>query len=784
MQKCTQLIPIIYNQKDFVDTSLVQNTEFVLHELYEFYDINYAQYLLFLKRKNELIVDITTFINKTYQIEATPLTFLDSFNLFYQIDPSNKFIQFYKFSQIRKIIQPKKQYIFELDEKQIFGNYENVQCKRLEYISQLQTLIPIFTTDLIFNCEMKLNYKFNIYPGTPFELFSFDIIKYRTNQLSLSIKRLTINKNSCSIKNLQYTSYYKIYDFSSIEQENFIYEIDNNFFVYNCLRKRVLIQIFLHSAQVYDYLSNFFIYDQNTNIGRLLYCRTQNIQQHNIKFDHKIFQIKQFQNYLLVYTDVNNFIYIINLLHAYQSFNLGNVNNLQYSPLNSFSNTQILFYTQCQYIQIIQYPGIIYFERDNKTKCYQFPAFQIISLKSIVNSLYSIIAIQIETNSILGYIFDEGEVLLKLNWTNPEFNLIKPLQYKENENYFCIQAEKNQSIHVLIFSYMNEEYFFLEIIQTDTPFIFLQENFLVFYKPKQGFSLRNLNEYDFEIQIEEIMMNKLVLKDQITATIQSDNQNKKYNFDLKIYIINECRHLHALFNSTEIYHKAPSNFQFKVSNYFYGPIDKLSYKINSNPIINISPINSILSIQQCNDLKKIACSWLFKILNLESNVEVMFSIILLDNNSLMCIFPILYNQIAIIWLVDQSLYGFEYQLGEEDTFLIRVNNIQRKFEVEQVDELKYIKREGNLSLINCQIADVYFYVENGQFGQITGLDNVIDFIFIENTEEHYLLLHQIKSTFNFIISIRIFRFKEQSIISQVNVTLPLLEEVKKVLDNE
>ncbi|CAD8191553.1 unnamed protein product [Paramecium octaurelia] len=789
MQKCSQIIPIIYNQQDFIVTSQVQITEFELHKQYEFYDINYVQYSLFLKRKNELTVDVTKFINKTYSIEATPLNFLDQFNLFYQIDLSNKVIQFYRFSLMRKILKPTKQYIFELDEQQIFGNYNNIQCRRLEQISQAQTQIPIYTIDTIFNCDMKLNCKTDIKPETPLELNDFDILKLRTNQLSLSIKRLTINKNQCLIKGLQYESHYKIYDVSSIEQENIIYEIDNNLFVYNCFRKRVVLQIVLHSTQVYDYYSNFLIYDQNTNVGRFLQCRNYNIQQQYIKFDHKVFQIKQFQQYLLIYTGVNNQIQIINLLR--QGFDSVIATNLENLQQNSSSNTQILFYAQYQNSQILQYLGLIYIERDNKSKYYKFPEVLIIGIQARVNSLYSIIAIQFETNSILGYIFDEGEIQLQLNWTNSEFTLKKPLQYKETRNYFCILTEKNQSIYVLIFSYLKDELFLKEIIQTDTPFFFIEEHFIGFYNPKQGFSITNLIQYEVEIQIQEILMNKLVLKDHITARIQPYNLDKKYHFDFNILIINECRHLHAHFNSTEIYQNPP-NFQIKVSNYFYGPIDKLSYKMNSNKIIDISPINPILSLQKCQDLKQIACYWSLKIRNLESKVEV--PIIVLDNNTFQFIFPSFSEKIAIIWLgnfdflsiqiLGQALYGIEYQLEEEDTFLIRKNSISRKFEVEQVDLLRYLKREGNLILIKTSNENIFLYVEKGQFDQITGLDNVIDLIFIENTEEHYLLLHQIKSTFNFVISIRKFRLTEQPIISYLNVTQPLLQEVKKVLQNK
>ncbi|CAD8098291.1 unnamed protein product [Paramecium primaurelia] len=154
--KCSLKIPIIYNQEYSENTTIVKNSEFVLYNLYEFNDINYIQNYLFLKRNTELIVDITKYINQTYQIETTPLIFLEQLNLFYQINPKNKIIQFYRISSLRKIFKPREKYIFLIDEEQqLIGNTDNIQCIKIDYKDK--DLNNIFDIETTFNCKMKFN---------------------------------------------------------------------------------------------------------------------------------------------------------------------------------------------------------------------------------------------------------------------------------------------------------------------------------------------------------------------------------------------------------------------------------------------------------------------------------------------------------------------------------------------------------------------------------------------------------------------------------------------------
>ncbi|CAD8168760.1 unnamed protein product [Paramecium pentaurelia] len=701
--------------------------------------------ILFLQNQFKLNVFLNPYINQTYQISNTPLFFFEFDKLFCQYDQSKNAILFYRYYQLNSFIKPKQKYLYLIHRKDLFKNDTLFKCLRVIYenntLEVKSQLVEQITVQ--HNCQSKFQQK--IWKSEALFLFqnsSFDIYNSE-GSISVSIKNNQKFLNSCLSK-LQ-SFYFK--DKIELRQINIPYYIsfqkDSHFYIYNCKQNKIIISINRDKFEVLESQGDYYIINKNnTNHLRVIQFKDEQLLQLKIKFEEAIINSQQISQSVILYMNNSNLPPLI-----YQNFQLDQ--DGKYLSKSLYQSEPILFYQEMGYQKFIQYKNFIAVENKGNIRCFKFQVGLIISISTltIANKDYSIIAIQNFTRSLILIYCNDYELHQIFNYSFSDYVFSYPFKYIRNPSHLAILMKQNKELYIAIFKYNISSLQFQEIIETDDSFFTFYQSDLLYYWNKEWRYLL-LNQILIEVEINHNFLNN------ISLLYQKDlypNKQQERSIQLILQIQNNCQKIYPLKNLFNFEIKQNQTLKLQISDIFYGPINNLTIITNSSIFFN-GPFQLKQKVQLCSLNESNFC---IKQLEIESKVQrLIFSTIITENQ----VFEIIdtFSNIKIIsfLLIKQDYYLLFLQsetnlkiqliqcseLIDQNCYVI--TDLNEKFQIQPITA--DVLRTGNLIKLKNQFNQSFIYFEEIKFILVQLPEIVVDVIYIEETQDQYLIIQQIK----------------------------------------
>ncbi|CAD8198829.1 unnamed protein product [Paramecium pentaurelia] len=773
-QKCS-IIFIVNPLED--DNSNVFNTQerkkLSLHQKYSNYKIYFHSNILFLQNSTELIAFLNPHLYPTFQIKSTPLHFFEIDKLFCQFDETQNAIQFYQYYQLSSLIKPKQKYLYIIQSSELFRINTLLLCLKMvnENNTKQQNLIQYITVQN--QCQSKFQQTIqrsevqNAFKNSSFNLYN------QEGNISVSIGNNQIFLDSCLTKLQQFHIKTKI-ELRQLNIPDFIiFQNDNSFYIYSCKQNKLLVQINRNQFEVLEAKQTYFIVNKNTsNSLRIIQFKEGQLFQQKIQFDDVIINAQQFSKSIFLYINNKNLPTLI--INSFEQ-----KLDSKYLPKGLYQSEPILFYQEVGNEQFIQYLNIIAVENQGGIRFFKCQEGLIISVlaSKISNQDFSMIAIQNVSNSLILTYFNDHEILQISNHTFSDYQFVFPFMYKINPQHLAILINKNNNtLYIAIFQYTQSSLELQDIIATDDSFFTFYQNSLLFTFNNE---LRYLLLSDILVQVETNSNFKYNLSSMYYFYPKIQEEDK--DIQLKFQIQNNCYKLHALKNLTIFKIHQHQILRVNINDIFYGPINSLKLITNSSIILN-GPFKFRNQLQQCNLNGSYICIKQFKI-----EGQLMFSTIFLENQ----VFEITiqpYSKIIYITNIKLSYYLWFFK---KDVYLkIQLiyctdKNINLILDLNDIFEIQFINavdivRTGNLIYIKDLFLQNYIYFEDTNFIEIKIPGNVLDIIYIEDSQDQYLTLQQ-----KAITSIKYDLIIYQINLNQTNIlySISIFEELKLEVTN-
>ncbi|CAD8202407.1 unnamed protein product [Paramecium pentaurelia] len=736
VQQTCQIIIIVYPLQDNKQKVInyQTNKEINLNQKYQNHNIYFHSNLLFLQNQSELNILLNAHLNQTYQINNTPLHFFEFIRLFCQFDQTKNTLQFYRYFQLSSFIQPKKKYLFLIQNKDLFKSNTIYMCLRIIYenntLDDIQTKLVQKIT-MQNNCQSKLKQIIwktegqSLLKNSQFNLYNHGV------SINVSIRNNDKFVNYCLSK-LQLFNFIGNIEVRQIKIPGFIcFQNETQFFIYNCNENKLQISINKEQFEVLESYGDYIVVSKNNkNLLRIIQLQNDLIFQFKIEFDDLIIKAQQISQSVFLYMNNSNLPPLI--YSKYQS----NFNS-KYLLKSLYQSEPILFYYEAENQRFIQYLN----EMQNSLK---LDESLIISIKvqTIANSDYLILAIHDLTRSIILYYFNDHEIHQISNYSFSDYQFVHPFKYKIKLHHLAVLMKQNKNLYIAIFECNLSSLQLQEITETDDSFFIFHQSDLL-YSFNKEWRLLLLNEIIVEMMTNTIFLNNL---SSFYYTYLYPPQQEDRGIQLKIQILNNCYKLYSLQNLTKFEIQQNQIIKLNISDIFYGPINSLTLVTNSSITLN-GPFRLREEFQLCSLNRTNFC---IKQYQIERATQIlMFSLIILENK----IFEILNDSnenIIFITFIKLNYYlcffksdnNLKIQLIQcSDEYINVISDLNNNFKIQEINRSD-IKRTGNLIKLKNEFIQTFIYFEDINFILINLSEIVLDVIHIENSQNQYLILQQ------------------------------------------
>ncbi|CAD8179771.1 unnamed protein product [Paramecium pentaurelia] len=785
LKKCLNIMLITYLKEN--DSQSIQqfDNEIELNYPYKSDQIYILSNLLVLQNQTELIIRIDKHLIQTYQILNSSLTFLKEDNLFYQLDKTKNILQFYRYFPISSFIEPKLKFVYFILKTDGQERQSLMSCFKMQYEKNLDIKINQKEQVLIKkDCQNRQQIIIKIHD---FEQFLFQKVTFyhnKTKVFNLSIWNHQKNQNLCYQQLQRYKFKRKIILISMQILNYIVFQVQNLLYFHNCEQNKIQMSIDTNQYEVFRINQDYYIIDKINKQVKVILFGSGSINQIQLHSNIEILKVQQMNQELIIYLKNEK-----NPILISKTYNLQNSKKYLSQRLN-YPN-EILFYQEFGNYKFIQYLNIFAQELNGIVKCFHLEDVLILSMKSTLKDIFSILSVQNQTNSIILYQFDQFELQQLYNYTLQEYSFSNPFKYNVIYSNFAILVKQNQSMFIAFMSFSDQKISLIDVKSTDDMYFEFVNDSLLYLNNSQ-MQQHYLKEMTVIIETN-IQFQKTLISQYQLSLIPTFNQQDKIHFEF--FIQNQCYNLFSLKNSISYSLTKNQNLQIKISEIFQGPIHNLTIQGNSKFQLR-TPFQFQQEIKQCQN-ETFLC---IKQINLKHLIQTYtaFAIILEDKTVFQIQQPNFEDINQVFWievhlflwfskLEDELLIKLLECIIENDKTCTEIQTKIIKFKTQKPLNQHIFKSKNIFKLQNEQ-NQIHLFIKNQNFQIIDLLDFNFDIKYIEKSQDQYLALQRLNQEYQFQLKLLIyqihsngsFEILSQLITNKIQNLLPTFEIVKEI----
>ncbi|CAD8208147.1 unnamed protein product [Paramecium pentaurelia] len=423
LQTCQNVMLITFQEENNQQPFQKLDNEIVLNQAFEVEQIHFFYNFLFLQNSTELIIRIDKHLIQKYEILNTKLIYMESYNLFYQIDKTKELVIFYRYFPISAFLQPTQKFVYFI---QLFDGFEKqyMMCIKIQYEKTLDKKTPeLINLQIEKDCSQNQKTILSIIDFQSFQQMPFSLYNNYTNGvINLSIWNEGEQENLCYYQLRMYNFKGKIQLKSMYTFTHVVFQVEDSIYFHDCQLKKIQLILNTHQYEVFQNQEYYFLIDKNKKQIRMIYIFSGITQQIVTHSNIEIISAQQIGEQIIIYIKNQQSPILISkkILEKIQ-------NNYLSQKLKQPG--EILYYQEIKSYKFIQYQNIFAFEQNEEVRCFQFSDVQIVQIKIYVKAHFMIFAVQIQTNSILLYHFDQFEIHQFHNYTLEDYSFSSPLRY-------------------------------------------------------------------------------------------------------------------------------------------------------------------------------------------------------------------------------------------------------------------------------------------------------------------------------------------------------------------
>ncbi|CAK57065.1 unnamed protein product (macronuclear) [Paramecium tetraurelia] len=459
-----------------------------------------------------------------------------------------------------------------------------------------------------------------------------------------------------------------------------------------------------------------------------------------------------------------------------------NINNIQlerilYQIFNAYQkNNQTIqpFYFAKIPEYIFQFFDQLIIFSNKQVHQFQIEQTQIVFFQLKISHTYYMFGVHLIKNQIIEYKLDLEQLSILKVVDLRENEIIRPIEYQINENYFSIGVRNDMKTYILLFAIQKQQSLkLLNTIQIARDSFFFQKQYLIYYDKEDNLMIFNMA--DFEIQIENVR--------------QFKSQRTSFNFNVFIIHFKQisiyCYELLKTTNNASLYYSFQNKTKILPTKYFQGPIDTL--KILENDIFQIEGPLLVSKVSLEVEEAKVYTINLstiftktkyFRIIYLSFqnstmlffNKESLYNIQIQENILLLDIILVNPQQILMILKNDKTeiFRGVIYQIDEVTHQLQKEPRFDVQLDLDTMSKEFQCFKTGNLIFIKGLKTQVIYQIVGFSLKSIPNKFDIIEILKIKGDNQLYVSL-SIKD--NYVLFFQILLINEFQLESKVSTTL-------------
>ncbi|CAD8097015.1 unnamed protein product [Paramecium primaurelia] len=549
--------------------------------------------ILFIQTHNKLQIYFNELIYQHIQMNTSHLVFYDNFNLIQQVDEINKEIKFYKFSYTKNMLKPTKKYLFIISSSLYQDSYykECIEVKNVANIEQGHTILN-------FNYKCQTSTQLFIKKNDLALPFEYQILLPQQSLDFMNIYDKQPFIQTCPILRRQHFS-----------ESNLIFYTDNQG-GFISMQSKNSIQTFLCDGtntfkintatyEVSQYKN--FVLVMNKSERKLKFFDLLKIHEGiiEIKVKSEIINILQFDKYISIITQNQTDFMILNLDSLNEIELNENTKRLLYNLFqHSLSSSKTMKQNpllNCSFFISDEFPSQIYFKEylilqlNQGSSIQKMDNIQIVYMKKIiVRGLQYYLAVHLNFNNIIEYFYDLDHLSIFNNQTLDEYQIIRPLRYQMNSQYFALAGKNGIKNYILIYAiYISKPIKLINVIKTNRLQFFFKDNDLIYYDDKDEIMILSLT--NFFVQITKIFPldkdNSMTKRNFTFYIVPLNKQQSNFEIEFEVRSSNLCQQIYNRNNILQVKFSISNNIAFNIQDYFDGPINRIKILNNDNIII-------------------------------------------------------------------------------------------------------------------------------------------------------------------------------------------------------
>ncbi|CAD8109491.1 unnamed protein product [Paramecium primaurelia] len=690
---------------------------------------------------------------------------MESYNLIYQIDKTKKMCFFITNLKICIKIQ-----------------YENTQDKKTPELINLQ-----IEKDCSQNQKTILSIiDFQSLQQMPFSLYN----NYTNGVINLSIWNEGEEENLCYYQLRMYNFKGKIQLKSMYTFTHVVFQVEDSIYFHDCQLKKIQLILNTNQYEVFQNQEYYFLIDKNKKQIRMIYIFPGITHQIVTHSNIEIISAQQIGEQIIIYIKNQQSPILISKKKFLEKIQ----NNYLSQKLKQPG--EILYYQEISKYKFIQYQNIFAFEQNEEVRCFQFSDVQIVYIKIYVKAHFMIFAVQIQTNSILLYHFDQFEIHQFDNYTLEDYSFSSPLRYSNNNFNLAILTVKNQFSFITLLSFNPFKISLMDVKDTDDTYFEFINNALFYFRNgqiRQHYLNKIVALIETNMSYQQTLISSHELKLMSTQRLDDD-------IPVKILIQNNCYQIQPLQNTISLNIKKSQNLQIKISEYFQGPINNLFIKKNQKTKIR-DPIQFIQEINICNN-ENFFC---IKQQQLQKKIETQElksrfkAIILEDNTVFQILYPNTQDQLNyVLWIQDHQFLWFSQMEDELHIQLLycvfkdNENCLEIQSQIININIIQPLQQNiiktKNLVRLQNTLNQIYLFINDQNFSAIDLPGDYVDIQYILQTQDNYVTFSYSENgiSFQFEISIYLidsngfFLMFSKIITKEIEQIIPLFNRCQQI----